>query len=115
MAMVTRRHWLTGELETVDVETGVFRYGRSTEDQNVPVKTIPAITPTNPLISTAISIIPSQVKSMNKAVRDAGVTGVHYRKDGKAVFESNAARNSELRRRDKFDGDAGYSQHAGSG
>ncbi len=110
----TQRNWLTGKQETVEIETGVFHYGKHKEDQAVPTKGIPAITPTNPLVSTAIAVIPSQVKSMNKAVREAGITDVHYRKDGKAVFESNSGRNKEMIRRDKFDGDAGYSQHAGS-
>lgn len=114
MATRTQRHWLTGEEETVEIETGVFRYGKQSNLDNTPTKGIPAITATNPLVSTALAVVPSQVASMNKAVRDAGISDVHYRADGKLVFKSNAGRNAELRRRDKFDGDAGYSQHAGS-
>ena len=111
----TQRNWLTGKEETVEIETGVFHYGKQKEDQNKPVKTIPAITATNPLVSTALAVVPAQAASMNRKVREAGISDVRYRKDGKLEFSSNAGRNAELIRRERFDGDAGYSQHAGSG
>ncbi len=116
MAMITRRHWLSGELETVEVETGVFRYGGHKEDQNVKTKGIPAIRPDKPLVSTALGVIPAQAKDMTKAAHESGNTDGYYREsDGKCVFESRSGRNRELQRRNRYDGDAGYGDHCGSG
>lgn len=114
MTTRTQRHWLTGEEETVEIETGVFRYGKPSNLDNTPTKGIPAISATHPLVSTALAVVPAQSAAMNKSVQEAGISDVHYRADGKCVFESRAGRNAELKRRERFDGDAGYGDHAGS-
>ena len=81
---------------------------------NDPVKGIPAISALHPLVSTALAVIPAQAKAMTRAAHESGNTDVHYRADGKCVFESRSGRNKELLRRERFDVDAGYGDHAGS-
>lgn len=62
-----------------------------------------------PLVSTNLGIHPDDVAKENENLQREGETGMHFRKDGKAVFTSRAARARELRRSGLHDCDGGYS------
>lgn len=78
-----------------------------------PVKTISAIRPDKPLVSTSAAVPSYQVDSFNKKIKDAGISGAYHRKDGNVVFESRNARNQYLKLRGLKDGDGSYGDYCG--
>jgi hypothetical protein len=65
-----------------------------------------------PLVAQSMGVHPSQVAQFNEDAKRHG-TGAFYRPDGNPEFSSRGARAREMRRRNMFDKQAGYSDWAG--
>lgn len=87
-------------------------YADNNDDK--PLKGIPAIRSDKPFVSQAAAIHVDQVEKFNQQLRDNKVSGAYYRRsDGNLVCESRSARNKVLKMRCLRDGDAGYGDYAG--
>ena len=113
MARIFRRNIFTGEFEDVDVSFEDLRIEPSAPRRCGVPRTYQEH---KPLESITLACHPRQAKEFNEIVKRQGrAASVHYREsDGMCEITSRQARAEECKARQKFDGDAGYGDWAGS-